>query len=100
VDIWQFVLLLSGILFLSELVLRKLPALREQRETFIALLSRFPRFKISDTSISMYEDSYESPPLEFKTYKPKEESPIKTSSMEHAARLYIARLKQEREGKK
>jgi Mg-chelatase subunit ChlD/uncharacterized membrane protein len=100
VDIWQFVLLLSGILFLSELVLRKLPALREQRETFIALLSRFPRFKISDTSISMYEGSYESPPLEFKIYKPKEESPIKTSSMEHAARLYIARLKQEREGKK
>ncbi len=100
IDIWQFVLLLSGILFLSELVLRKLPALREQKELFNSLLNRFSRFRISTSSISMYESSYENPPIEFKAYKPKEESPLKASSMEHAARLYIARLKQEREGKK
>lgn len=100
VDIWQFVLLLSGILFLSELVLRKLPAIKEQKELFTSLLNRISRFKISSSSISMYENSYENPPIELKLYKPKEESPVKASSMEHAARLYIARLKQEREEKK
>ncbi|MCX7796108.1 MAG: VWA domain-containing protein [bacterium] len=100
IDIWQFVLLLSGIIFLSELVLRKLPALKEQKELFNTILSRFPRFRISTSSISMYENSYENPPIELRAYKPKEESPIRASSMEHAARLYIARLKQEREEKK
>lgn len=100
VDIWQYVLLLSGFLFLSELVVRKLPALKEQKELFNSLFKRFPRFKVSSSSVSMYENSYENPPIEFRTYRPKEESPVKTSSMEHAARLYIARLKQEKEGKK
>ncbi|MBC7321389.1 VWA domain-containing protein, partial [bacterium] len=100
IDVWQFVLLLSGILFLSELVLRKLPALREQKELLISLLNKFSKLRVSTSSISMYENSYENPPIEFKPYKPKEESPLKSSSMEHAARLYIARLKQEREEKK
>ena len=96
-DIWQFVLLLSGIVFLSELILRKLSSIFEQIGRVINFISEKIHLKIPRESFSLYERAYE--PLESITrVKIKEESPLNASSMEHAARLYIAKLKQEKNG--
>lgn len=100
-DIWQLALLLSGFLFLAELLLRKLPAIRGQSVILLSIINRLSRFKAnlkpSDESLAKYENSYEEPDLTFKPYKPPEKNSIESLSMEHAARLYIARLRQEKE---
>jgi len=100
-DIWQLVLLLSGFLFLAELLLRKLPAISEQSVIFLSIINRLSRFKAnlkpSGESLAKYENSYEEADLVLKPYKPPEKNSIESLSMEHAARLYIARLRQEKE---
>ena len=96
-DIWQFAMLLGGLVFLSELVSRKFLAILEQIKRVIDIVPRYIHLKIPKESFSLYERAYE--PLESVTrVKIREESPINASSMEHAARLYIAKLKQEKNG--
>ncbi len=97
-DIWQLVMLLGGIFFLSELVARKLLSILEQMRKIVEVLPRHTHLKISREAFSLYENASE--PLEsMARIKIKEESPINASSMEHAARLYIAKLKQEKNGR-
>ncbi|MGC9064146.1 MAG: VWA domain-containing protein, partial [bacterium] len=78
-DIWQLVMLLGGIFFLSELVARKLLSILEQMRKIVEVLPRHTHLKISREAFSLYENASE--PLEsMARIKIKEESPINASS--------------------
>lgn len=104
INMWQLVLLLSGLVFLGELFSRKFPAIREQNKILLGFLNRLSNLKskwrLSSESLARYENSYEESNLIPKPYQPQERTTIESFGMEHAARLYIARLKQEREQNK
>lgn len=103
-DIWQLFLLLSGLLFITELVFRKLPAILEQSLVVLNLINSLSslrsKFKIPSESLAKYENSYEESSLNLKDHQSEKRADIESFGMEHAARLYIARLKQEREQSK
>lgn len=103
-DMWQVFLLLSGFLFITELIFRKLPSIIDQSLIALNFLNSLSslksKLKIPSESLSRYENSYEEPGLNLKPYQSVEKKDIESFGMEHAARLYIARLKQEKEQNK